>query len=179
MTISKRKRWIRLFGLFVTLPASLLLLGSAFTHDRTRRVDAHDDALKERIGSLTHAAMLYAAAHDGKLPTAEHWVQDLQTETGALPLTLPPTPGGAGRSVAMNRALADASLNTLPHPERAILFFESTSPAPGACDTLQSLVPVGDPGPLLFGFADGHLEDFPASQRAEVLSHSPALNKDK
>lgn len=161
-----------MFGLFVSLPLSLLLLGSAYTRDRTRKVEAHDEALKQRIGSLCNAAMLYAVAHDSNLPSAEHWVQDLQTETGSLSLALPHTPGGTGRSIAMNRALANVSLKTLPHPERAILFFESTSPAPGACDNLQSLIPVGDPGPLLFGFADGHLEDFPSSKRAEVLKQA-------
>ena len=170
--VSKRKRWIRLFGLFVTLPISLLLLASAYTRDRTRKVDAHNEALKQGIGSLCNAAMLYATSHEGKLPSAEHWVQDLQLETGKLSLILPPMPGGAGHSIAMNRAFAGRNLKDLPHPENAILFFESTSPGTGDCDHLQSLVPPGDPSPLLFGFADGHLEDFPANQRGTVLNRA-------
>ena len=176
----KRKSKIRFFGLFVSLPLSLLLLVMAFSQNRSRQIEAHKDLLTKSIGALDAAVMLYAQEHGNRLPPANDWEQALQPNTGPIPLELPRMPGGAGVRIAMNRALAGRQLEDIAKPAQAILFFESTATSPSACDALTSLVPTGDPSPLLFGFADGHIEEIlPVSQRPTVLARNQEACKTK
>ena len=174
----KPKRIVRLFGLFFSLPLTLLLLAITYSKTQTRQAEAHKDMLTKSIGSLSAAAGVYAQEHGSHLPPAAEWERELQPTTGPIPLALPHMPGGAGSRIAMNHALAGRRLDTLAHPAQAILFFETTKTTPNACDDLTSLLPSGDPSPLLFGFADGHIEDVPAANRAEILVRSQEACKE-
>ena len=164
---------MRFFGLFVSLPLSLIFLAMAFNQNRSRQIEIHKDMLTKSIGALDAAVSLYAQEHHNLLPAAVNWEQELQPNTGPIPLALPLMPGGAGKRIAMNRALAGRRLDTIATPSQAILFFESTATTPSACDDLTSLVPASDPSPLVFGFADGHIEEIlPVSNRKEALARS-------
>lgn len=169
----KLKSKVRLFSLFVSLPLSLIFLAMAFSQGRSRRIEAHKDMLTKSIGALDAAVSLYAQEHHNLFPAAANWEQELQPNTGPIPLELPIMPGGKGRRIAMNRALAGRQLETIAKPAQAILFFESTATTPSACDALTSLVPADDPSPLVFGFADGHIEEIlPVANRKEALARS-------
>ena len=168
----KSKSKLRLFGLFFSLPLTLLLLVLTYNKLQATQAEAHNDMLTKSIGSVSAAAGVYAQEHGNRLPPAADWERELQPNTGPIPLDLPHIPKGAGRRIALNHALAGRRIDTLAHPEQAILFYESTTTAPNACDDLTSLVPSGDPSPLLFGFADGHIEDMPPAHREETLARS-------
>ncbi len=169
----KRKSIVRWFGLFVSLPVSLILLVMAYTRNRDRQIELHQDILRQTIGTLDAAAIVYAKEHGNHLPPAENWEQVLRPDTGNIPIQVPIMPGGAGKRVAMNSALVGRSLESIGKPADAILFYESTATTASPVDELTSLVPVGDPSPLLFGFADGHIEEVtPPSRRGDVLARS-------
>jgi hypothetical protein len=174
----KSKRIVRLFGLFFSLPLTLLLLAMTYNKTQSRQIEAHKDMLTKSIGSVTAAVSVYAQEHGNRLPPAANWEQALQPNTGPIPLDLPHAPGGVGNRIAMNQALAGRQLNTISRPAQAILFFESTTTTPNACDDLTSLVPSGDPSLLLFGFADGHIEDVPTARREETLARSQEACKE-
>lgn len=169
----KAKSIIRNFGLFFSLPATLILLGLTYKQTQERQSIAHRDVLTKTIGTLGAAATLYAKEHDNHLPPGESWEQVLRPDAGNIPLQVPVLPGGAGKRVAMNKKLAGRSLDTIKDPSAAILFYESTATVPSPVDDLTSLVPPGDPSPLILGFADGHIEEFvKPSEREQVLARS-------
>ena len=172
-TRPKRMSRLRLFGLFFSLPLSALLIANAYSRLQERKADEHRAALTQSLGSLCAAASLYAQENGDRLPPADTWQAALARETGPLPLRLPANPGGKSTCIALNRALQGRRLDSIAKPSQAILFFESTSAGPNACDALESLVSADEARPLMFGFADGHIEEIvPATLRADVLARS-------
>ena len=166
---------LRLFGLFFSLPLSALLLANAYSRLQDRKADEHRSALTQSLGALCAAASLYAQENGSRLPAADNWQAALAGETGPLPAQLTPVPGGKPTTIALNRALQGRRVDSIARPSQVILFFESTSLAPNACDPLDSLVPDEQARPLMFGFADGHIEEIvPATRRQEILARSTA-----
>lgn len=169
---------LRLFGLFFSLPLSALLLANAYSRLQERKADEHRAALTQSLGSLCAVASLYAQENGNRLPPADTWQTALTRETGPLPLRLPAAPGGKSTCIAMNRVLQGRRLDRIAKPSQAILFFESTSAGPNACDALESLVSADEARPLVFGFADGHIEEIvPATRRADIVARSQAASQ--
>jgi hypothetical protein len=94
----------------------------------TRR---HEMAIN--IGHVAHVAMMYAKAHDGRLPPADSWPQALEgTEAVVQEFMYDPFDRQAGRVVAMNARLSGVKLDSITVPDQTVLFFECAQGDPPA-----------------------------------------------
>lgn len=137
---------------------------------------------------ITHAVefdagVSYAQSHGGCLPDANHWEEALyphktRAEADAY-VQVPTLFWERPRRLAMNAALSSRNINTLKHPDKVILFYESVSPQHDASDNVASLPPCDARGgmDIAIGFADGHVEQVPCAYRARVLKDSFAAMK--
>jgi hypothetical protein len=85
-------------------------------------------ACQDRLRALVAAAKDYAKAHDGRLPAAATWCDDLEAlvkrpAAGANPFTCPASPDAAC-CYAINRALAGRALKDLVYWRKLVLFVE-------------------------------------------------------
>ena len=115
---------------------------------------------------LCGAAVTYSAVHDGKLPPPDSWPQALQ-EDGIITddgIFADPDDPGAGRAIAMNRAVVHAHTYDVAHFTKTVLFFECAPGSPLAGG--QELLPPQPryPGGYVIGFLDGHVEQVPREQ---------------
>ncbi|NLO73972.1 MAG: hypothetical protein GX100_07685 [candidate division WS1 bacterium] len=91
---------------------------------------------------LASAVRQYADKHEGALPSAETWRDDLAEALGGAeamrsvrcPLA---SPGVSG--FAMNEALSGKSLKSIDRPEATVLFFESDREGPNPCGGEEAL----------------------------------------
>lgn len=143
-----------------------------------QKTSAHDfDVMRNHskdIVSLSNlrqiglALTMYAEAHDGRLPDADHWVDAVlpvwakaaqEDKSGFDPVQLfrdPSAPEGQRWNYAFNRALSGVKLADIPNPSATVMVFESTTGTKNASDMGQSVPHPGrHAGGDYYVFADG------------------------
>lgn len=127
------------------------------------------------LRQIALAILLYAQAHNDRLPDADHWVDEVlpiwldpkathaEQERSALSLFRDPTaPEGRNWTYAFNRNLSGLRLSSLKDPAHIVLVFESTTAVKNAADTGASLPRPGwHSGGSHYAFADGHVRLIP------------------
>jgi hypothetical protein len=74
------------------------------------------------------AMRVYALDHDGKLPDASKWTDEITPYLDNVSLLrCPPDNNAVKSSYAMNAALSGAKLADIDHPEQRVLLYESTT----------------------------------------------------
>jgi len=114
---------------------------------------------RTNVEVLCRNAMEYSAVHDGRLPPPDSWPRALM-DVGLitdLDFLADPADPGAGRAVAMNRAVALAETYDVTRAGETVLFFECRpgSPLSGGRDLLppEPRRPAG----YVIGFLDGRV----------------------
>ena len=112
---------------------------------------------RTNVQVLCQNAISYSAVHDGRLPPHDSWPEALMQDgiITDLHFLADPADPGAGRAVAMNRAVALAETYDLARASETVLFFECApgSPLSGGRDLLPP-TPRHEGG-YVIGFLDG------------------------
>ena len=141
-------------GTYARLPAPFRAL---IDQDLARMKAAGENQTRclRNVVQLAGAALLYAQEHDGRLPDADKWTDELKPY---LPdqavFTCPAAPQLEG-GYAMNQALSGVKLDTLANPAEAILFFDSDLGKRNAA-AVPARASLRDRGGANCSFADGH-----------------------
>jgi prepilin-type processing-associated H-X9-DG protein len=134
------------------------------------------------LKQIALAILMYAQAHNDRLPDADHWVDEVlpyclspkatpaEKERASKSLFRDPTaPVGQQWTYAFNRNLSHVSLSALKDPARTVLVFESTTATKNAADTGRSLPHPGwHSGGSHIAFADGHVKLIPDQSTADT-----------
>lgn len=109
-----------------------------------------------QAGQVATGVLIYAGDHDGGLPAADTWCDDLLPYVKRRGIFVCPGTPKTSSSFAYNRALAGHPLNEIPDPARTVLIYESKLGWNGAGgpETMASAFRA-KPG-YVIGFADGH-----------------------
>ena len=153
-------RGIALAGLVVSIiaiviGAAIIAGAAAFYFYAEREVDVAQ--FRTNVQVLCDDAIEYSAVHDGRLPPPDSWPRALM-DAGLitdLDFLADPANPGAGRAVAMNRAVALAETYDLARAGETVLFFECApgSPLSGGRDLLPPQ--PRHAGGYVIGFLDG------------------------
>ncbi len=112
---------------------------------------------RTNVQVLCQNAISYSAVHGGRLPPHDSWPEALMQDgiITDLHFLADPADPGAGRAVAMNRAVALAETYDLARASETVLFFECApgSPLSGGRDLLPP-TPRHEGG-YVIGFLDG------------------------
>ena len=107
------------------------------------------------IKQLSDAALAYADAHQGKLPSSTSWQSQLKPYL-KKPISDLKCP--SKESVyAFNKNLSGASLSKITNPSRVVLFFEAHEGLPNASGGREDAV-FAHHGQTSIAFADGHVQ---------------------
>jgi prepilin-type processing-associated H-X9-DG protein len=113
------------------------------------------------VKQLAVSVMLYANDHDGRLPEADHWCDQVQVYLSNTSKSVLLCPAGNQTDrchYALNAKLSGAELNRVGNPAQTVLFVEAEGGwnASGAAELLSK--PSRHYGPRVIGFVDGHVE---------------------
>lgn len=121
-------------------------------HERARQT-----ACWRNLREVTAAAREYARDHDGVLPHADHWVQELEPYLeDAEALRCPEAPDFP-IAYAMNRALSGVRLADIENPAETVLFFETELRGPSPAGGIDNIARLRHQGGNNFAFVDGHV----------------------
>jgi prepilin-type processing-associated H-X9-DG protein len=138
---------------YAALPAPLR---EPFDRER-RRAQLAESTGQLRL--LVVDAKLYASRHNGRLPDAARWTDDMSGYVYGQELLISPAAPRLECAYAMNAALSGQRLADLANPAQTVLFFESDL---GTCNASGGVEAVCKPprheGGNLYAFADGHVE---------------------
>lgn len=142
----------------VLLPIVYLLIGKAQAGPRER---LNAEACLHNLREIGLAASIYIEDH-GTLPPAKKWTDALtpylQRKTGGMALLKCPS-FDSSHGYAMQSAFGGRKPGEINHPDRALLFFDSTLGRPNASDALESFpVLQRHLGRGNAAFADGHVK---------------------
>jgi prepilin-type processing-associated H-X9-DG protein len=98
----------------------------------------------ENLTALYNAAMNYADGHDGKLPPADKWMDELKANVKDEQLRCPAVLGGYGYS--MNPEVGGKSLVAVADKSKTPLFYDSTDTAVDAHASVDSVPKPGRHG---------------------------------
>jgi prepilin-type processing-associated H-X9-DG protein len=163
----------------VLLALPVLLLGAAivypvFAQAREKAIQA---SCLSNTKSISLRLLIYAQDHDGRLPEADRWTDEIMPYAGNKNIFLCPKHSRPGSpqvtcSYAFNRALSGKNIADIKDPAHMILIFESDLGWNGSGDIgrlpAQPRHNRGDN----YGFGDGHAQ-WVARERAETLSWKP------
>lgn len=80
-----------------------------------------------RVGEATGIAMMnYASSHAGRLPKSQHWEESIKPYWPDKDYTVS-IQEHPGDRLAMNSKLSGVRINSIPSPDRTIVFFETHS----------------------------------------------------
>lgn len=122
------------------------------SRDRARQLSSLSN-----LRQIGLALVMYAQGHDGRLPNADTWVDDITPVWEHVELLFrdPSVPGGQW-NYAFNRALSGVKLADLKNPEATVMVFESTANVKNAADEGASVPRPGrHGGGTTYVFADG------------------------
>ncbi|NLN89191.1 MAG: hypothetical protein GX134_03425 [candidate division WS1 bacterium] len=112
------------------------------------------DAASQQLARVARATLRYLEEHDGRLPAAETWQQDLLAYTDVLSpedLVSPLTPGGP-TTYALNENLAGRLGREITAPDKTVLVFDA---APGILSGGQAAANFRHQGEAMALLADG------------------------
>ena len=170
-------RGLAVAGLVVSIIAIIVGLaiiagtGAAWFYAE-RRYDVMQFSTNVQV--LCRSAMTYSAVNDGRLPQPDSWPDALMAEglITDLDILTDPADPGAGRAVAMNRAVAGAHTHDVARAGDTVLLFECApgSPLSGG----RELLPPAPrhPGGYVIGFLDGRTRQVPR-ERLDRLVWNP------
>ena len=144
--------------LMLTAPIGAALLLPALAKAKSR---AQTVQCMNHVKQLAVSVMMYANDHDGRLPDADHWCDQVQIylSNTAKSVLLCPAGNQADRChYALNAKLSGAELNRIGSPAQTVLFVEVDGGwnASGGPELLSK--PPRHHGSRVVGFADGHVE---------------------
>lgn len=142
---------------------------------RKAREAARAASSMSNLRQIALAILLYAQAHNDRLPDADHWVDEVlpfwldpkatqvEKERSAQALFRDPSaPAGQNWTYAFNRHLSGLPLSSLKDPVNTVLVFESTTAVKNAADAGTSLPRPGrHSAGSHYAFADGHVRLIP------------------
>ncbi|MFP3904631.1 MAG: thioredoxin family protein [Armatimonadota bacterium] len=127
------------------------------------------------LKQLGLGAMMYAEDHDGTLPDADKWMDELEPYVKNEALLKCPASPDVEYGYAMNADLSGAGLDDIKSPADTVLFYDSTlgtRNASGSGDSLPA------PPRHMQGngvvFADGHATIAPGSPNFDIAAEAPA-----
>ena len=114
-----------------------------------KKTAATNDQCIGHLNQLAVAFKSYARDHNGKLPDASIWVDDLsryiESDSDKHGVFRCPGDRGAGRSsYAMNRNLSGKRLQDISDPARTVLLYETKQSGANPAGTKQDVVNVGN-----------------------------------
>ncbi len=162
----------------ITLVIGLILLaaigGTVYFGVRKAGEFADKAQFTSHIKVLCMAATTYSAEHDGRLPPPDSWPDALMAEglITDLDILTDPADPGAGRAIAMNRAVALAETYDVARAGDTVLLFECApgSPLAGGRDLLPPA--PRHTGGYVIGFLDGRIRQVPP-ERLDRLVWDP------
>ncbi len=160
--LTRRRLLLALVAAVLVLLPLAALRTAAQDHSQDKaRAEAVKMVSLSNLRQIGLAVVVYAQSHGGRLPDADHWVDEIAPTLGdekALRSLMwdraaPPTqPYG----YAFNRSLSGVNLATLKDPAQVAMVFESTLGHRNAADTGQSVPSPGrHEGGTHYVFADG------------------------
>lgn len=152
--------------LVAPITAAMLLPALAKAKSRAEHIQCVN-----HVKQLAVSVMLYANDHDGRLPDADRWCDQVQVYLGNTSQSVLLCPAGnpADRChYALNAELSGAELNRISSPAQTVLFVETEGGwnTSGGPELLAK--PSRHRGPRVVGFADGHVEMVPASRLSNL-----------
>ena len=115
----------------------------------SKKTAATNGQCSGHLNQLAVAFKSYARDHDGKLPNAATWVDDLSRYTGSDSnkhgVFRCPSDRGAGRSsYAMNRNLSGMRVQDISDPAQTVLLYETNRSGVNPAGTGKDVVDVGN-----------------------------------
>lgn len=138
----------------IDLPRTLLENARGTRVERILQQRTSKDAAAQQLTKVARAILRYLEEHDGRLPPAETWQQDLLAYPDLLlpeDLVSPLTPGGPP-TYAINENLAGRLGREVTAPERTVLIFDA---APGVTAGGPAAVAFRHGGQAMALLADG------------------------
>lgn len=128
-----------------TADGSTLVLPKGMSLADTRAAEQLGNECSGHLRTLGQAARKYARDHDGLLPSAENWQDELalyllEAGSGEEVFTCPAVPE-LGNAYAINREIAGKKATELTDHDRLILFLESDLNVPDAAGTPEADMP--------------------------------------
>lgn len=170
-------RGLAVAGLVVSIIAIIVGLaiiagtGAAWFYAE-RRYDVMQFSTNVQV--LCRSAVTYSAVNDGRLPPPDSWPDALMAEglITDLDILTDPADPGAGRAVAMNRAVARAETYDVARAGDTVLLFECVpgSPLSGGRELLPAT--PRHAGGYVIGFLDGRTRQVPP-ERIDRLVWNP------
>jgi hypothetical protein len=108
---------------------------------------------------LALSADMWAWDHDGKLPNADRWVDELLPYAGGPDdFRCPEDASGARCSYAMNGALSEKVLEEIENRESVVLFYETAHPGEDPSGGPEDVASPRHLGGNVYAFADAHTD---------------------
>jgi len=126
----------------------------------TARGKAQEASCLSNEKQLALAMLMFAEDHNGQLPQADRWTDDILPYTKNINiLRCPSDKSGEKSSYAMNIALSGKKLEEIANPFETVLIFDTSRP--GLCPAGGPEMVASPPrhqGKNNFAFADGHIK---------------------
>lgn len=110
------------------------------------------------VRALVNALMVYALDHEGRLPKAETWLDDIQKYLSGSPLTCPSATGHT-TSYAFNKRLSEVRLVDILNQSQVVLIYETAGgPRNDAGEGANIPKPGRHEDRYVVAYADGNIE---------------------
>ncbi len=122
------------------------------------RESAQKAVCLSNVKNLALAMQMWVVDHDGRFPTTERWVEELDPYLRNRDvLKCPADESGARSSYALNRAVIGKRLADVEDPSGLVVFYETAHPGANPVGGPEDVVSPGRHiGGDNFGYADGH-----------------------
>ena len=123
------------------------------------RENARKAVCLSNMKNLALAAEMFAADNEGRLPDADHWVEQLmQYIENEEVLRCPADASQARSSYGMNHALSGKPLSQIEGSESVVLFYETAHPGDNPSGGPEDVVSPRHIGGNVYAFADAHTD---------------------
>jgi hypothetical protein len=145
--------------------------GVQYVKRRQHQEYVTDGLSKMRMAGL--AVVMYTQDHDGRLPSADRWEEELRPYLPPdMKFTLKDVLGREPTRITMNRELSGKEWERMEGPGKVILFFEVPRRATGGAMTLDAMPTAHSTDGLLYCWADSHIYWRPIDQRDGFIKES-------
>jgi prepilin-type processing-associated H-X9-DG protein len=127
--------------------------------EKHMRPQAQQTGCLSNLRQIAAAAHMFARDHDGRLPDADKWMDELAPYLNNEAILKCPAAPDLEWGYAMNAALSGEALAAIPDPEKVVLFFDSKLGTRNAAGGVQAVAAPGrHNGGNIYAFADGHVK---------------------